>query len=540
MPELSPKLDTIFPAKLPPELAALLPIEQSEYLLDGEILSWSGPSQKVYSPVGLQTDKEFEKVYLGHCPAMDQATALLALASARKAWNNGRGVWPTLPVEKRIEQVVKFISGMQACRSEMVALLMLEIGKSMADAAKEFDRTIEYMRDTVEALKELDRNSSRFAIESGIIAQSRRSPLGVTLCMGPFNYPLNETFTTLIPALIMGNTVVFKPPRFGILLYKALLPLFRDCFPAGVINTLYGSGKEVVGPLMSSGQIDVLAFIGSHGVANTLKKQHPAPHRLRCILGLGAKNPAIVLPDADLDLVIPEAVAGALSFNGQRCTALKIFFVHSSIAPEFLERFSKAISELKYGMPWEKGISLTPLPETDKPQYFEAMVKDAVAKGAEVVNPNGGQWHQTFYYPALVYPVKEGMQLWSEEQFGPVIPVVPFDDIEEPIRYIVHSEFGQQLSLFGQDPEQLAHLVDPLVNQVCRININSQCQRGPDVFPFGGRKGSAEGTLSVSDALRSFSIRTLVAAKQTEPNQAILTDIVRNRRSAFLSSDYIF
>lgn len=191
-------------------------------------------------------------------------------------------------------------------------------------------------------------------------------------------------------------------------------------------------------------------------------------------------------------------------------------------------------------MPWEKSVALTPLPEVGKPAYFEGLVQDAQAQGAQVINPNGGQWHETFYYPALVYPVKAGMKLWSEEQFGPIIPVVPFEDIEEPIRYIVESEFGQQLSLFGQDPALLAQLVDPLVNQVCRINLNCQCQRGPDVFPFGGRKGSAEGTLSVSDALRSFSIRTLVAAKQTEPNQGILTDIVRNRRSNFISSDYLF
>jgi glyceraldehyde-3-phosphate dehydrogenase (NADP+) len=540
MTDFAAQIKALFPTELPSELAALLPIEQHDYLLDGQIQTWEGPTEKIYSPVCLDRAEGFQRLYLGYCPAMDEATALRALASARKAWNNGRGEWPTLSVEKRIQHVERFIHGMKACRSQMVSLLMLEIGKSQSDAAKEFDRTVEYMYDTVQALKELDRQSSRFAIEGGIIAQSRRSPLGVTLCMGPFNYPLNETFTTLIPALIMGNPVVFKPPRFGVLLYRALLPLFRDCFPTGVINTLYGSGRQVVGPLMASGQIDVLAFIGSAGVANTLKKQHPAAHRLRCILGLGAKNPAIVLPDADLDLVIPEAVTGALSFNGQRCTALKMFFVHRQIAAEFLERFSQAIAALPFGMPWEKGVALTPLPEVGKPAYFEGLVQDALAQGAQVINPNGGQWHETFYYPALVYPVKAGMKLWSEEQFGPVIPVVPFEDIEEPIRYIVESEFGQQLSLFGQDPALLAQLVDPLVNQVCRINLNSQCQRGPDVFPFGGRKGSAEGTLSVSDALRSFSIRTLVAAKQTEPNQGILTDIVRNRRSNFLSSDYLF
>ena len=131
------------------------------------------------------------------------------------------------------------------------------------------------------------------------------------------------------------------------------------------------------------------------------------------------------------------------------------------------------------------------------------------------------------------------MRLYAEEQFGPVIPVVPFDDIEEPMRYVRESNYGQQVSLFGSDAATLAQLIDPLVNQVCRVNVNSQCQRGPDTFPFTGRKDSAEGTLSVSDALRSFSIRTLVAAKQTEANRAIIKSILTERSSRFLSTDFI-
>jgi glyceraldehyde-3-phosphate dehydrogenase (NADP+) len=114
-----------------------------------------------------------------------------------------------------------------------------------------------------------------------------------------------------------------------------------------------------------------------------------------------------------------------------------------------------------------------------------------------------------------------------------------FDTIDKPIAYMISSNYGQQVSIFGSDPDQLARLIDPLVNQVCRVNINSQCQRGPDTFPFTGRKDSAEGTLSVSDALRVFSIRTLVAAKQTEANKQIITRIVRDHKSKFLATDFI-
>src|ERR1041384_5823889 len=173
------------------------------------------------------------------------------------------------------------------------------------------------------ALKDLDRRSSNFVQEQGIMGQIRRVPLGVALCMGPYNYPLNETFTTLFPALIMGNTVVFKPAKYGVLLVRPLLEAFQKSFPPGVINVIYGRGRYTVGAMMETGKIDVFAFIGTNEGANELKKAHPKSHRLRAVLGLDAKNLAIILPDANLENAVNECVLGALSFNGQICTAIK-------------------------------------------------------------------------------------------------------------------------------------------------------------------------------------------------------------------------
>jgi glyceraldehyde-3-phosphate dehydrogenase (NADP+) len=190
-------------------------------------------------------------------------------------------------------------------------------------------------------------------------------------------------------------------------------------------------------------------------------------------------------------------------------------------------------------MPWEPGVAITPLPEQGKPAELADLIADAERHGAQVVNGGGGASNGTFFYPAVVYPVDERMRLYREEQFGPVIPVLPFGDIATPIDYIVSSDYGQQVSIFGRDPAMIASLIDPLVNQVCRVNINTQCQRGPDIFPFTGRKDSAVGTLSVSDALRSFSIRTLVAAKESEANKELIRTIVRERQSNFLSTDFI-
>jgi glyceraldehyde-3-phosphate dehydrogenase (NADP+) len=533
--------DSMFPRPdmVPPEYRIESEMEQRRYLCDGVIKEWSGAQQDVLSPICLAAEDTIQQKLIGSYPLLTEQQALDALDAACRAYDNGRGAWPTMGVEERIRHVETFTYRMKEKREDIVRLLMWEIGKTLPDAEKEFDRTIDYIGDTIDALKDLDRISSRFVIEQGVIGQIRRAPLGVVLCMGPFNYPLNETFTTLIPSLIMGNTVVFKPPKLGVLLHEPLLEAFRDSFPAGVVNTVYGEGEKVISPLMQSGKIDVLAFIGSSRVADILQKQHPKPHRLRGVLGLEAKNAGIVLSHADLDLAVKECVLGALSYNGQRCTALKILFVHKDIIDPFLTKFCDAVVELEGGMPWEKGVKITPLPEPNKTDYLTELVEDARGEGARVVNEGGGAVDHTYFSPAVVYPVGPGTRLYTEEQFGPVVPITTFAGIEEPMNYVIESDYGQQVSLFGSDPKHIAELIDPLVNQVCRVNINSQCQRGPDTFPFTGRKDSAEGTLSVSDALKVFTIRTLVATKETDENRRIVKSIVAERSSRFLSTDFI-
>jgi glyceraldehyde-3-phosphate dehydrogenase (NADP+) len=538
---MSQLLSSIFPSEsaIPEQFRLSGTIEQREYLINGTLRQWTGTMNAVASPVFLKEGDTYKQRIIGSTPLLTKYEALEALNAAVAAYDLGHGAWPTMSVADRIEHIEKFLAAMRTKRAEVVKLLMWEIGKSLKDSEKEFDRTCDYIVDTIKALKEQDRRAAKLVEEQGFLGQIRRVPLGVALCMGPFNYPLNETFTTLIPALIMGNTVVFKPAKFGVLLVKPLLEAFRDCFPAGVINIIYGKGRDTVGALMETGKIDVFAFIGTNKGANDLKKLHPKPHRLKSILGLDAKNPAIVLADADLDNAVSECVTGSLSFNGQRCTALKILFVHRSIVDAFTQKFLTEIKKLKPGMPWDAGVGLTPLPEPGKTDYLKGLVENAKQHGAKIMNENGGEILNSFFYPAVLYPVNEKMSIYHEEQFGPVVPIVPFDAEEEAIQYVVNSNFGQQVSLFGKDSKQLAKMMDAFVNQVGRINLNAQSQRGPDTFPFNGRKDSAEGTLSIADALRVFSIRTIVATKATDDNKQILNTIIRNRESAFLSTDYI-
>ncbi|HAP12386.1 MAG TPA: NADP-dependent glyceraldehyde-3-phosphate dehydrogenase [Afipia sp.] len=532
--ELFPEENRLKDCGLPP------PVHQRETLVNGELRPWTGAVETVRSAICVRKpDGSLEQVELGSYPVGGIPEAKVALDAAVAAYDSGRGEWPTMTVAQRIGCMQDFTRQMVARREQIVNLIMWEIGKTLPDSQKEFDRTVEYMKATIEALKHLDNDNSRFTIVEGTIGQIRRTPLGVVLCMGPYNYPLNETFATLIPALIMGNTMVFKPPKFGVLLFQPLLEAFRSAFPKGVINTVYGKGSEVVPMLLESGKVNVLTLIGSSRVADHLKKMHPKVNRLRAILGLDAKNAAIVLPDANIELAVKECLLGSLSFNGQRCTALKMLIVHRSIVDKFLARFTEELAKLKAGMPWDKGVTLTPLPELGKVEHMTRLVADATEKGARVINEGGGASSGTLFYPAVVYPVKEGMLLYREEQFGPIVPVMAFDDIDAALDYVITSEHGQQVSIFSEDAETIGRLVDPLVNQVCRVNINCQCQRGPDVFPFTGRKDSAEGTLSVTDALRSFSIRSMIAAKQTDDSKRLLDDIVREHKSNFINTGFI-
>ena len=527
-----------FPAEVPAHAAVDTSRWARQWLCDGEIRTWSGATGRELSPVcTVGADGAPAQLDLGPVAMLDRAAALEALAAARTAWDHGRGAWPTMRVGERIERMQTFVAGMRAVREDLVRLLMLEIGKTRADSETEVDRTAIYIDDTIAALKELDRTAARFTVTGGFVGQIRRSPLGVVLCMGPFNYPLNETFTTLIPALLMGNTIVSKLPRFGQLVHLPLLPAFRDAFPRGAVNVIQGDGPTVIGPIMESGDVDCLAFIGTSRVANILKRQHPRPNRLRCITGLEAKNPAVILPSADLDAAVKECVSGALSFNGQRCTAIKLIFAHEDIAPAFTAKLAAAVDALTAGMPWDK-VALTPLPEPNKAAHLTALVDDAVAHGARVLA--GGASQATFFRPAVVYPVAPTARLYQEEQFGPIVPVTTFRELGEIDHFMRTSAYGQQVALFGQDPRELATLVDALVNSVCRINLNTQCRRGPDSFPFTGRKDSAEGTLSVSDALRAFTIRTVVATTATDANQDLVGEIVTRRLSSFLSTDFLF
>mmetsp|Transcript_72499 Transcript_72499/g.136961 ORF Transcript_72499/g.136961 Transcript_72499/m.136961 type:complete len:627 (+) Transcript_72499:66-1946(+) len=517
---------TSAPAILSPEAEGYKPnplVDGAFLFVKGQKAAWTGDVTEVTSPI--VDPATGNRTVIGHVAALTEAEAAQAVEAAAAAWDGGQGEWPQKSLAARIAAVKRFVELLRPAREAIISVLMWEICKNTADATTEFDRTMKFIEAVIDALEKSDsmEKFGNWTTVSGVRGRVRRGPIGVTLMAAPYNYPLNEMYAMMIPALLMGNTIVLKLPAVGGLAHVLTADALAAAFPPGVVNFVTGAGRKTLGPIMKTGLVDCLGFIGGPNAVDALIREHPHPHRLKVVSNLAAKNIAIVLPDADLDLAAAQITLGSLSYNGQRCTACKLIMAHSSIVDSLKEKLVASISRLKAGFPWEDGVKITPLPEPSKPAYLEGLIADAISKGAQLVNGEvgGGNIAGGLFTPALLFPVTPSMRIFKEEQFGPVVPIAAYDDVHEVHQAARESWNGQQAAIFTKSPESAAPLVDMLSSIVGRINLNSQCNRGPDVFPFSGRRSSAMGTMSVTEVLRSFSVEVVVAFPENDANTAL-------------------
>ena len=242
-------------------------------LVNGRVIRWEGPREEVLSPMCTRDGDTLTRVGLGPAAQAGADMALLALRAAEAAWGGGRGQWPRATAAERIAAVRAFVGRALPLRETVARTLMWEVGKPWADCLVEFDRTFKYVEDTIDTLERMEREAWTPQEAEGFVARVRRTPLGVALCMGPYNYAVNEVFTTVIPALIMGNTVVMKTPRFGIQANALFAPALAESFPPGVVNLVTGSGSTVVGPMMENGRGGRAGLhrLGAH------RRHHPRP-----------------------------------------------------------------------------------------------------------------------------------------------------------------------------------------------------------------------------------------------------------------------
>lgn len=460
---------------------------------------------------------------IGYVTDMSKEDSLDVLEKAKTAWDKGHGERPRMLRELRIAKMNKFVQKLLTKREVIVDLLMKEICKNETDAQAEFDRTIAYIEDTIKVYAD-DKVFGNFKEQSkGYTAMNEHMPLGVTLCVAPFNYPFNETCTTMIPALLTGNPIILKPAKHGVLFRSYLQSLMQECFPEGVANIVTWDGPTVLGSIMSTGDVDVLAFIGSEGAANAIAKNHPKQNRLEQVLGLGAKDPIVITKTTDIQRYIKEIVKSVFGFNGQRCTAGKQLFVDKDRYVAFMKAFLDEVENLMIGMPTGPkfnvkdltmiddgaGADITPLAEwAKKIAYINELKEDALSKGASIVNAYGGECFEALMVPIVLTDIREDMRLFWEEQFAPIIGVYKYDSLDEVIDRMDRSPYAQQSALYGdKDSLDMQYLREYSKRVYARTNVNSPCMRGPDDFSFAARKNSGKKPLSIRQALEAFTLR---------------------------------
>lgn len=421
-----------------------------------------------------------------------------AMSAAHLSFKN----WSITTFEFRKNLLLKFKELVLANIDELSQILVNEISKSYNDSKTEIIRTMEYLDETIFQYEKLQNNpmiiDENIHKIKGKTGKFIREPLGVVLAISPFNYPFNLLLAKLVPALISGNTVVYKPATQGSIIGARISQLFNDAgFPDGVINCVVGKGSKIGDLLISHKYVNMISFTGSARVGNHISD---VCHKIPLVLEMGGKDPAIILDDANLELAANEIVKGGLSYNGQRCTAIKRVFVTPKNHAKLVELVVNKVQSLTIGNPFDNNF-ITPLISNSSANYVMELVNDAISKGAKTCLEIKRE--ENLLWPMIIDNVTIDMKLAWEEPFGPVIPFIEFNTIEEVIEYSNNSEYGLQASIFTNNIELAESIALKL--ECGTVNINRSSSRGPDIFPFSGVKNSGFGTQGILDAILSMT-----------------------------------
>lgn len=506
MTDLKKKIENMFPKTWDevPEQFRVVPFEQDFYLGANGITKHikHGRYQKVYSPISVGG----QPVYLGKYPMMNKKMVDEIIFAQSQAWDSGNGEWPMMTHRQRLACVRNFIQEMKKTRDKVSKLIMWETCKSLKDSYAEFDRTFNYLTDTCDAFDRLLNNWEKNHKEGHLTFTLNHNAAGRILSMGPSNYPLNETLQIVVPPLLTGNVVAVKHAKSGILLLEPIIKCFAKTLPNGVVTTLYGDGKKVIGPIVKSNRLEFFAFIGGTGTADSISRKIKNPHQVGSFKGLAAKNPLFGLKGADMDLLVKLSVDSSIRNNkGERCTATKKNYIDAEIYDEFIARCLVEFDNFKIGMPWEEGVDIPPL-LPGSIQWLQKLLKDALDKGAKIANECGGMVNGGYMHPVLLIDVTEDMLIAKEEQFGPIkfaLKMEGKEGLNKALNWVKHSGYGQQISIVASkelDHETVDYIVNQTKNQVCQANINCAGKRY-DNYSFSGRGLSGQDSISLTEAI---------------------------------------
>jgi succinate-semialdehyde dehydrogenase/glutarate-semialdehyde dehydrogenase len=397
---------------------------------------------------------------------------------------------------------------------EIAELMTLEMGKTRKASAAEVAKCASVLRYYADnAADFLADEPADAASVNASQAYAHYLPIGVVLAIMPWNFPLWQAMRFAAPALAAGNVGLLKHasnvPQTALFMEE----LFRDAgFPDDVFQTLL-IGSRKVDAVIRDDRVAAATLTGSEG-AGVAVGRTAGESLKKVVLELGGSDPFVVMPSADLAQAAKVATTSRCQNNGQSCIAAKRFIVHTDVYDEFLDLFAKEMAALQVGDPMEDGTDVGPLATEQGRDDVEALVKDAVEKGAEVLvggeRPDKAGW---WYPPTLIAGVTEEMEMYLEEVFGPVAQVHRADDIEDAVRIANAVRFGLGSNAWTNDPEEQAVLIRDL--QAGQTFINGMVASFP-ALPFGGVKASGHGRELAAHGIREFTnIKTVWVGKST-------------------------
>ncbi len=430
-------------------------------------------------------------------PATEEVIATVADGGpedARRAIETAGRVqkeWAKTPPRERSEILRRAFDLIMARQDELALIMTTEMGKPFAEAKGEVAYAAEFFRWFSEEAVRIGGDLTTTGDGKNRILVSKE-PVGPCVLVTPWNFPLAMGTRKIGPAIAAGCTMVFKPANLTPLSSLALVDILIEAgLPRGVLNVVTTTkASEVVTPWMESGIARKVSFTGSTGVGVRLLEQ-AAKNVMRSSMELGGNAPLIVFEDADLDRAVEGAFAAKMRNMGEACTAANRIFVQRSVAVDFSARLAKRLGALKVGDGAEEGTDVGPLVEAKALNKVQELVDDAVAKGATVVcggsRPEGNGY---FYSPTVLSDVSPDAALMSEEIFGPVAPVIPFDTEEEVVRLANDTPWGLASYLFTQDLDRAFRVGEEL--EVGMVGLNTGIVSNP-AAPFGGIKASGLG-----------------------------------------------
>ena len=446
---------------------------------------------EIYSPI--------DDSLIGKVSAMNKAEVDKAIRIAKENVDE----WKKVPVSEKADMLYKAAEILEEQKDKIVDILIREVAKDRKSAVSEVLRTADLIRFTADTAKNIKGEYIEGDLFPGYkknkVAVVKREPLGVILAISPFNYPINLAASKIAPAIVAGNTVVLKPATQGSISALHLVKVFEMAgIPKGVINTITGRGSEIGDYVVTHHEISMVNFTGSTEVGCGIASK---VSMIPLLMELGGKDPAIVLKDADLEKTASQIVAGAFSYSGQRCTAVKRILVEDEVADELVELLKNKIEKLKVGSPLEDDVTIVPLIDDKSADRIEEFIKDSRDKGAKLVT--GGKREGRIIYPTLFDNVTLDMILAWEEPFGPILPVIRVKDKDEALKIANESKYGLQASVFTRSIDDAYYLANNL--EVGTVQINNKTERGPDNYPFLGVKASGIGTQGIGESILSMT-----------------------------------